>query len=306
MASFIARHCISAYVIHQTDIGPRYLLIRRCGKYLPGTWQMVSGGIEPGETAAEAALREIQEETGLIPSALYSADAVETFYMHSEDKIALVPVFAAFVQNTAVRLSPQEHDAHEWLTFEEARDRLVWAEQKRVITQIHNSFIQNLPNSLLLIKNAEPSPKMKPIISRTGVYGIVLKDEKILLVKQQKGPHSGKWDLPGGGIEVKETIEDALCREFLEEIGMSFKNMRFFKNFTATTEEIDEQGRPYLFHQVGLVYLIDGLTSVQKAEMEHAWIDMEQLRSEPISPFVREVLLTAMQGKKNTSHFLSY
>ena len=42
---------------------------------------MVSGGIEQGETATAAALREIREETGLSPSTFYLADAVETFYM---------------------------------------------------------------------------------------------------------------------------------------------------------------------------------------------------------------------------------
>ena len=152
MTSLISPHCISAYVIHRTADTTRYLLIRRCGKYLPGTWQMVSGGIEQGETASAAALREIREETGLSPSAFYVADAVETFYMQSCDKITCVPVFVAFVEETAVRLSPKEHDAYEWFTLEEARDRLVWAEQKRVITHIHQCFILNEPNRLLAIE----------------------------------------------------------------------------------------------------------------------------------------------------------
>ena len=139
-------------MISQSARGPRYLLIRRCDKFLFGTWQMVTGGIEQGETACRAALREIQEETGLTPSVLYSADAVETFYMQSSDKIACVPVFVAFVEDQTVRLSPEEHDAYEWLTFEEAKNKLVWAEQKRVITHIHNCFVLNKPNPLLLIE----------------------------------------------------------------------------------------------------------------------------------------------------------
>lgn len=152
MFSFATPYCISAYIIHQTDEGPRYLLIRRCGKYLPGTWQMVSGGIENGETAMQAALREIQEETGLIPFALYSADAVETFYMQSNDKITFVPVFVAFVKDLNVSLSPKEHDAYEWLSFEDARDRLVWAEQRRVIAHIHDTCVMRKPNELLRVE----------------------------------------------------------------------------------------------------------------------------------------------------------
>lgn len=152
MTSFITPHCISAYIIRQTSEGPRYLLIRRCGKYLPGTWQMVTGGIEQGETSVQAALREIHEETGLTPYALYSADIVETFYMQNHDKITFVPVFVAFVENLNVRLSPKEHDAYEWLPFEDAKNKFVWSEQQRVISHIHETCVMKMPNELLRIE----------------------------------------------------------------------------------------------------------------------------------------------------------
>lgn len=142
--------CISAYIVRHTAEGPRYLLIRRCGQYLSGTWQMVTGGIEEGETAVEAALREIFEETGLTPETLYSADAVETFYFQKENKILCVPVFIAFVEEEKVSLSPGEHDAYEWLPFEEAQKRLIWAEQKRVIAQVHENCVLNKPHDLLI------------------------------------------------------------------------------------------------------------------------------------------------------------
>lgn len=151
MNSFITPHCISAYVICKTSEGPRYLLIRRCGKYLPGTWQMISGGIDNSETASQAAMREIKEETGLTPYALYSADVVETFYMLSNDKITFVPVFVAFVEDKKIILSPTEHDAYEWLPFEEAKNKLVWSEQKRVINQIHESCVLKDPSELLRV-----------------------------------------------------------------------------------------------------------------------------------------------------------
>lgn len=149
MTSFIDPHAISVFVVHQE----RYLLIHRCGKYLPNTWQMVTGGIEPGEKAWEAALREIKEETGLVPDRLYSADAVETFYMKSLDKITFVPVFVAFVNEPSrIVLSPSEHDAYEWLSFQQAKDLLSWSEQKRVLTIVHENFVLKEPSRLCLIE----------------------------------------------------------------------------------------------------------------------------------------------------------
>lgn len=155
MNSFLAPHCISVFVICKTLDGPRYLLIRRCGGYLPGTWQMVSGKIEEGETAPQAVLREIQEETGLVPATLYSADFVETFYMKSCDKITFVPVFAAFVESLDVVLAPQEHDAFEWLPLEEAKEKLAWSEQRRALVHVHETFIMKKPDELnrILIYN---------------------------------------------------------------------------------------------------------------------------------------------------------
>lgn len=291
MTSFITPHCISAYVIRHTPEGYRYLLIRRCGKYLPGTWQMVSGGIENEETAGLAAFREIQEETGLTPSSLYAADAVETFYMQSNDKITFVPVFVAFVESDLVVLSPKEHDAYEWLPFELAKDRLAWAEQKRMITHIHENFVVNQPKELLAIDLTYHPSHQPSILSRTGIYGIAKKDGKVLLVQQNQGPHCGKWDLPGGKIEPGETIEQALKREFLEEVGMEFESMRFHKNIVASTHGWNEDNTSYLLHQIGLLYEVEGLAplSNQIPELFYSWIDPEQLTENLASPLVRQI-----------------
>ncbi|MDD2655957.1 MAG: NUDIX domain-containing protein [Patescibacteria group bacterium] len=49
---------------------------------------------------------------------------------------------------------------------------------------------------------------------RISVYGIVTKDEKVLMISQNFG-----YSLPGGGIDLGETIENAISREVLDETG---------------------------------------------------------------------------------------
>ncbi len=149
MHGFIKPFAVSTYVIHKQN----YLMIRRCCDYLKGTWQMVTGGIHQGEKAWEAALREIKEETGLVPDRFYNADIVETFYMVSRDHVTFVPVFAAFVDDPIeVKLCPAEHDAHEWVTYEKFKENLVWSEQRRALTHIHENFVLKEPLSLHLIE----------------------------------------------------------------------------------------------------------------------------------------------------------
>lgn len=282
MTSFIKPHCVSVHIVRQTSDGPRYLLIRRCGKTLTGTWQMVTGGIEKGETAPQAAFREIQEETGLVPASLYSADTVETFYMATIDQITFVPVFVAFVQDHNVTLSPTEHDAQEWLPFEKAHERLAWSEQRRALEHIHHRFVLKTPDPLLLLT--------PPPLSRTGVYGIALQNNKLLVVKQKKGPFSGQYDLPGGRIEAGETIEEALRREFREEVGLAFDSLQPIGNGSATTPII-QNGAPTSLHQTGLFYQISGLAPLAHSpELESFWIDLEELPTLPIAPLLHQSL----------------
>mgnify|MGYP003295650759 CR=1 FL=1 len=53
-----------------------------------------------------------------------------------------------------------------------------------------------------------------------GSYGLIIKNDKILLIKKSGGPYDGKLDLPGGTIEFCETPEEALIRELKEEVGI--------------------------------------------------------------------------------------
>lgn len=54
------------------------------------------------------------------------------------------------------------------------------------------------------------------------IKGIVIKEDKILLVKRKKegNPVDNKWELPGGKIELGERLEDAALREIQEEAGI--------------------------------------------------------------------------------------
>lgn len=128
---------VDVYVIRGSDAALECLVLRRAaGGRCPGSWETVHGHIEAGERPAEAAARELLEETGLAAVQLYNLSRVESFYQHRIDEVALVPVFAAFVTPAApVRLGP-EHDRFEWLAAKEAASRFAWPRERRALADI--------------------------------------------------------------------------------------------------------------------------------------------------------------------------
>ncbi|MEP6687885.1 MAG: NUDIX domain-containing protein [Gemmatimonadales bacterium] len=128
---------VDLYVVRGRGSALECLVLRRAaGGRCPGSWETVHGHIEAGETPADAARRELQEETGLAPERLYNLSRVETFYQHRLDEVALVPVFAAFVAAGSAVRTGNEHDRFEWLPPAEARRRFAWPRAARAIDDV--------------------------------------------------------------------------------------------------------------------------------------------------------------------------
>src|SRR5215204_2107248 len=53
-----------------------------------------------------------------------------------------------------------------------------------------------------------------------GVGAVVVQDGCVLLVRRRQPPLAGEWSLPGGAVELGETLEQAVIREVFEETGL--------------------------------------------------------------------------------------
>ncbi|MFN0061645.1 MAG: lipoyl(octanoyl) transferase LipB [Myxococcaceae bacterium] len=115
--------------------GERVLLLRRQASR-GGFWQPVTGRIEPGESAQEAARREVLEETGL------RVDPVPLGYVHAFawgeavlPRVVIEEAYWAQADATDVQLSG-EHDKAEWLSTEEALSRLSHAGLREALMRV--------------------------------------------------------------------------------------------------------------------------------------------------------------------------
>ncbi len=62
-----------------------------------------------------------------------------------------------------------------------------------------------------------------PQVPRVAVGALVIRAEAVLLVKRGKAPSDGKWAIPGGSVELGETLQQAAEREIFEETGIHIR-----------------------------------------------------------------------------------
>jgi 8-oxo-dGTP pyrophosphatase MutT (NUDIX family) len=134
---------VSIQLFKPTPRGIRYLMLRR----LPargGFWQTVTGAPLAGETDADAAIREVHEETGydiragLIPLGVsYSyalrpelADRWRARYGAGVSRISVVAFGAEATASLDPELDPSEHDSFAWCSYAQAEAVLDWPIEK--------------------------------------------------------------------------------------------------------------------------------------------------------------------------------
>lgn len=128
--------------------------------------------------------------------------------------------------------------------------------------------------------------------SHKGVYGIVRKNNQILLIRKARGPYTGLYDLPGGSPEAGETPEQTVAREIKEETNcdlISCTNQRektiFFSQFTK------ESGEAGCMQHTGILFDVEvlGEPTTQGDGLDSngaVWVDINTLSSQNATPFV--------------------
>lgn len=137
---------VDVYVFRRRDSAVEFLILkRRPSSRLGGLWQAVTGRIEAGETAAQAALRELREETGLRPLALWQLEFVNTFFLARIDRVSMCPGFAAEVPSDADVTLCAEHTEFRWVRYDEAVRAFVWPGPRRALREIVDGILVRSP-----------------------------------------------------------------------------------------------------------------------------------------------------------------
>src|SRR5438477_10452081 len=120
-----------------------------------------------------------------------------------------------------------------------------------------------------------------PPFMRVGA--IIVEDGQVLLVKRGHEPLTGEWSIPGGVLELGETVRQGVAREALEETGLTVESLELLGVFDRVVRDLDERT---LYHYV----LIDFLCQRVSAELCDAgdayaarWFSVDVLANLPFA-----------------------
>jgi len=130
-----------------------------------------------------------------------------------------------------------------------------------------------------------------------GVYGVLKKNDKVLLIKKGRGPHTGKWDFPGGSIEFGEEPYHTLIREFEEETGITQLIGTIKTTLSYTLIWPFKENQLEEMHHIGIIYdveLKDETFNLRTDGDGHdslgaEWINVQDLKDMPVTPFVKNI-----------------
>lgn len=135
----IVSDVVDTYVFRTVNARVQFLVLRRHPDVAMGdTWQSIHGKIASGETALQAARREISDCTAIEPERMYTADYISQFYDHITDTIVLAPTFAARVAATTRPRLSAEYSDYAWCDLEETTGRLLWNSQRWAVRHIYD------------------------------------------------------------------------------------------------------------------------------------------------------------------------
>ncbi len=128
-----------------------------------------------------------------------------------------------------------------------------------------------------------------------GVGGVVIADGRALLIKRGGPPLQGEWSIPGGMLELGETLDQGVRRELAEETGLEVRVEDLIDVFERVF--LDDDGRTK-YHFVILDYLCEAVSGEARAGSDVtdvAWAREEELAQYSLTPTAMRVIKRAFK-----------
>ena len=121
--------------------------------------------------------------------------------------------------------------------------------------------------------------KLYPTHPIVGVGAIILQEGKLLLEKRGNEPAKGKWSIPGGVVELGESLETAVVRETKEETCLDVDDPQLIG--VVDQVDLDEEGK-VKYHFVIVDYIVKlkgGVLHADSDADELKWVPLEEVET---------------------------
>jgi 8-oxo-dGTP diphosphatase len=130
----------------------------------------------------------------------------------------------------------------------------------------------------------------RPVV---GVGGVVISQGRVLVVKRGAPPLEGEWSIPGGMLEVGETLVEGVRRELAEETGIEVRVHGVIEVFERIS--LDAEAKPE-YHYVILDYYCEAIRGQARPGGDAtnvAWISEQELEKYSLNSAAQEVIRKA-------------
>jgi 8-oxo-dGTP diphosphatase len=123
-----------------------------------------------------------------------------------------------------------------------------------------------------------------------GIGAIILRKGTILLEKRANEPTRGQWTIPGGVVEVGESLKDAVARETKEETGLTVQSASLID--VVDQVHFDKAGR-IEYHYVIIDYTVEtaGEATAASDADELKWVPIGEVKAYELTPSFRRFFL---------------
>jgi ADP-ribose pyrophosphatase YjhB (NUDIX family) len=115
-----------------------------------------------------------------------------------------------------------------------------------------------------------------------GVGAIIIADARVVLIKRGKAPLLGEWSIPGGMLELGETLRQGAEREALEETGLAVRATELLGVFERIVPDAEQRTS---YHYVLIDFLCEVVTGEIRAGGDAAdarWFTSEEVAAPPL------------------------